>query len=46
MPVRDRVEYHLVGFVVDTLVLDSQVEEGLGAEISLVPELRGNYRMS
>jgi hypothetical protein len=36
----------LVGFVADALALDREVEEGLGAEISLVPELRDNHGTS
>jgi len=42
----DRLEHRLVGFVPDALALDRQVEEGLAAEICLVPELGDDHRTS
>ena len=45
-PVGDRLEHGPIGFVASVLALDFEVEEGLGAERSLVPELGDNYRTS
>ena len=38
MPARNGPEHGLVRFITDTLSLDGEVEECLGAEVSLVPE--------
>jgi len=38
MPARNGPEHGLVGFITDTLSLDGEVEQCLGAEVSLVPE--------
>ena len=42
----DRLEHCLVRFVADALALDREVQEGLGAEVCLVPELGDNHRGS
>jgi len=42
----DRLEHCLVGFVTDALALDREVEEGLAAEICLVPELGNDHTTS
>jgi hypothetical protein len=46
MSAGDGLEDCLVGFVADALALDREMEEGLGAEISLVPEFGDNHRAS
>ena len=43
---RDRLEYRLIGFMTNTLALNSEVEEGPGAEVSLVPKLWNDHRVS
>jgi len=45
-PVRDGLEDLLVGFVTDALALDREVEEGLGAEVGLVPQLEDHHGLS
>jgi len=45
VPVRNGLEDRLVGFVTDALALNREVEEGLGAEVRLVPQL-GDHRGS
>ena len=42
MTARDGLEHSLVGLVTNALALDCEMEEGLGAEICLVPEFRDN----
>ena len=42
----DELEYALVGFIPDALAPDREVEERLGAKVSLVPELGENDRAS
>ena len=39
----DGLERRLVGFVADALTLNGEVEEGLGAEVSLVSEFGDNH---
>jgi len=46
MPVRDGLEDRLVGHVTDALALGREVEEGLGAEVRLVPELGDHHGSS
>jgi len=46
MPVRDGLGDCLVGFVTDALALDREVEEGLGGEVRLVPELGDHHGSS
>jgi len=46
MPVRDGLEDCLVGLVADALALDREVEEGLGAEVRLVPRLGDHHGSS
>ena len=43
---RDRLEHSRVKFVVDALALDGEVEECLGAEVCLVPELGDHHKRS
>ena len=43
MPVRDRFEHSLVGFVAEALALDNKVDEGLGTEVCLFLEFRDNH---
>jgi len=42
----DRLEHCLVGFVADALALDREMEEGLAADVNLVPELGDDHGMS
>ena len=44
--VRDGIERSLIGYNIDTLALDGEVEEGLGARVCLVLELGENHKMS
>ena len=46
VPVRDRLEHSIIGFATDALALDSEVEKGLGTEVSLVPEFWYNHGTS
>ena len=46
MSAGDRLEHCLVGFVADAFALDREVEEGLAAQICLVPELGDDHRTS
>ena len=43
---RDGLEHRLVRLVADTFTLNREMEEGLGAEISLVSELGNHHRTS
>jgi len=46
VPVRGGLEDRLVGLVTDALALGREVEEGLGAEVRLVPQLGDHHGSS
>ena len=46
VPVRDGLRHSIIGFATDALALDSEGVEGLGTEVSLVPEFWYNHGTS